>query len=262
MLSVSLLDHQEQQWEGQQRGGLGRPPVAGPWWQAPGGGHGRHPVTPGSCDVDSTSTAGGDSAGTDQAFVQRGNARRAVMSFLAAGWLASAAAPASAEGVASDLARRVLRPADLDEVQAVVALLDARSTLRDIAALAATGPESKERFDGRKLWPAYARWLREAGPAAPTVARLVTGSTDGEDTLSEMYGGKAELPGATDAVYRGLGRVLTISGRTIRPEAQESPEAALEAKAALDTFLAKVPQQVYEQAMAFRVARAQKLGQQ
>ncbi|GFH19987.1 uncharacterized protein HaLaN_17031 [Haematococcus lacustris] len=120
--------------------------------------------------------------------------------------------------VASDLARRVLRPADLDEVQAVVALLDARSTLRDIAALAATGPESKERFDGRKLWPAYARWLREAGPAAPTVARLVTGSTDGEDTLSEMYGGKAELPG--------------------------------------------VPQQVYEQAMAFRVARAQKLGQQ
>lgn len=44
----------------------------------------------------------------------------------------------------------------------------------------------------------------------------------------------------TDAVYVGLGKVLTISGRTIKPEAQASPEAAKAAEAALDSLLAKV----------------------
>lgn len=34
-------------------------------------------------------------------------------------------------------------------------------------------------------------------------------------------------------------QVLTISGRTIRPEAQASPDAAGEAEAAIDAFLAK-----------------------
>ena len=44
----------------------------------------------------------------------------------------------------------------------------------------------------------------------------------------------------TDAVYMGLGRVLTISGRTIRPEAQASPQPAQEAEGAIDKFLAQV----------------------
>ncbi len=43
-----------------------------------------------------------------------------------------------------------------------------------------------------------------------------------------------------DAVYQGLGRVLTISGRTIRPEAQDTPEAAEVAAVAIDEFLQKV----------------------
>ncbi len=44
----------------------------------------------------------------------------------------------------------------------------------------------------------------------------------------------------TDAVYMGLGRVLTISGRTIRPEAQDSPVPAQEAEGAIDKFLEQV----------------------
>ncbi len=48
------------------------------------------------------------------------------------------------------------------------------------------------------------------------------------------------LPQITDAVYMGLGRVLTISGRTIRPEAQASPQPAAQAEEAISVFLQKV----------------------
>ena len=41
-------------------------------------------------------------------------------------------------------------------------------------------------------------------------------------------------------MYAALGRVLTISGRTIRPEAQAGPEAAADAEAAISGFLGKV----------------------
>lgn len=43
-----------------------------------------------------------------------------------------------------------------------------------------------------------------------------------------------------DTVYQELGRVLTISGRTIRLEAQETPDAASGAERAIDGFLQKV----------------------
>jgi hypothetical protein len=43
-----------------------------------------------------------------------------------------------------------------------------------------------------------------------------------------------------DKVYMGLGQVLTISGRTIKDEAQVGPMRADEARAAIEEFLSKV----------------------
>jgi hypothetical protein len=44
--------------------------------------------------------------------------------------------------------------------------------------------------------------------------------TDAEATVSAEYGGTGGSNAAVDAVYVALGRVLTISGRTIKDEAQ------------------------------------------
>jgi hypothetical protein len=62
-----------------------------------------------------------------------------------------------------------------------------------VHALAATAPDSTERFSSRARLPSMAKWLREAGPAAPVVAsRFIAGSGgDGEASLSVDYGGTA-----------------------------------------------------------------------
>ncbi|KXZ51009.1 hypothetical protein GPECTOR_14g250 [Gonium pectorale] len=163
--------------------------------------------------------------------------------------------PASAD-VVKDLLRGYTRP-DVGTQDAVVILMDARSTLKEIQGIAATPSDSEERFRARAFWPAYAKRLRAVAEAAPVVAGVVVGAGDKEETLSEYYGGKAaEGAGVADAVYQALGRVLTISGRTIRAEAQASPQAAADAEAAISSFLQKVPTPLLESAQEFRVARA------
>lgn len=56
----------------------------------------------------------------------------------------------------------------------------------------------------------------------PETVRCVAAvaGTDSEATLSAEYGGTGGNNAAVDAVYVALGRVLTISGRTIKDEAQ------------------------------------------
>ncbi len=76
-------------------------------------------------------------------------------------------------------------------------MMDASSVLRDIASLASTAQDSQERFEARKLWPGFAKRLRDVGPAAPIIAALVTGAKDSEATLSETYGGKSQEPGVS-----------------------------------------------------------------
>ncbi len=138
-------------------------------------------------------------------------------------------------------------------------------------ALAKTPQDSEERFRARALWPGYAKRLRDAGPATPVVARIVAGASDKEETISALYGGKADTPGVslrnarprepsaawpsphpehagatcaapqlTDELYLAFGRVLTISGRTIRPEAQADPEPSQSAQKAVENLLAQV----------------------
>lgn len=48
--------------------------------------------------------------------------------------------------------------------------------------------------------------FQPSGPATPVVAALASG-TDREQTIGEMYGGKAGEPGITDQVYLSLGKV-------------------------------------------------------
>lgn len=165
--------------------------------------------------------------------------------------------PASAEVVA-DLARQFLRP-DVEVEKAVVILLDAKSTLKDLAALAATPADSEERFRSRRVLPAFAQYLRPVGEAAPVVAQLVTRSSSKEATLGALYGGEVtEGTAVTDEVYQAIGRVLTISGRTIRIEAQADPDRALAAITAIDNLLNKVPASTVQAAQQIRIARAQK----
>eukprot|EP00955_Chlamydomonas_euryale_P114226 366260-Chlamydomonas_euryale.AAC.33 len=62
--------------------------------------------------------------------------------------------------------------------------------------------------------------------------------------------------GPVDRVYQGLGTVLTISGRTIQGRAQVDPELANDARNAIEEVLGKVPKEVADAAMEFRMARA------
>lgn len=204
--------------------------------------------------------------------------RSALLSSSAASLLLLLSPNAALANPLEDATRAVIRPANaLTDEEAVAALLDARATLKDLAELAATPADSQARFEGRRLWPAFARWLRPAGPAAPRVVSLALGGKDAEQALSARYGGAAAgegegTDGASsaaggaqpqplgDELYRALGTVLTISGRTIREEAQVSPERALRAAAAIDDVLERVPADVKEGAQRLRVARAGKGG--
>jgi hypothetical protein len=84
--------------------------------------------------------------------------------------------------------------------------------------LAATPEDSQERFNARKLWPSFAKRLRDVGPAAPVVAGLITGSQDKEETLSELYGGKSAAPGV-----RGQAEHIQPLSRSINT-ADQGPE--------------------------------------
>ncbi|KAG2430698.1 hypothetical protein HYH02_013695 [Chlamydomonas schloesseri] len=186
--------------------------------------------------------------------------RSLLLSSLASAAAAAAASlaaplPAAAGDPVTEFLRGYTRP-EVGLQEAVVILMDARSTLKEIQALAATPEDSEERFRARALWPAFAKRLRAVAEAAPVAVAAVTGAADKEETLGEMYGGKAGGSGAADAVYAALGAVLTISGRTIRPEAQAGPEAAAAAESAITGFLSKLPASLVDEAQAFRVERA------
>ncbi|GLI62887.1 hypothetical protein VaNZ11_005675 [Volvox africanus] len=184
--------------------------------------------------------------------------RRTIVLTALSGMPKLALQPAAAD-VLRDALRDFTRP-DITAKDAVVILLDAQSTLREIQGIAATSQSSQERFRARAVWPAYAKRLRAVAEAAPVVAKLVIGTSDKEETLSEYYGGKAEGTGAADAVYQGLGRVLTISGRTIRLEAQAAPDVAAGAEWAIDNFLQQVPPLLLAEAQQFRLERAKAAG--
>lgn len=77
---------------------------------------------------------------------------------LVPGLLLAAPGAARAEWFAQDLTRRAMRPNTMTAEQAAVVFLDARSTLRDLEALAGTAPDSQERFQARKEWPGLAKW--------------------------------------------------------------------------------------------------------
>eukprot|EP00879_Flechtneria_rotunda_P002977 GHRR01003195.1.p1 GENE.GHRR01003195.1~~GHRR01003195.1.p1 ORF type:complete len:247 (+),score=70.83 GHRR01003195.1:79-819(+) len=195
----------------------------------------------------------------DNRDVEASCSRRDMLSFASAAvlvsYLTSIPTALAIENPLQNIARQFTRPADITPLDATVALLDARNTLRDMAELVASPLDSKERFDGRKMWPAYAKWLRQVGPSAPVAAAVING-TDAEATLSSEYGGSGGSNASVDSVYIALGKVLTISGRTIRDEAQISLDLCKAAEDAITNVLDQLPHNLLDKAQQYRVARA------
>ncbi|KAK9915753.1 hypothetical protein WJX75_003647 [Coccomyxa subellipsoidea] len=152
-----------------------------------------------------------------------------------------------------DLAKGFVRP-DLASEEATVVMMDARGTLYELRDLAGTPMNSQERFEARRLLPGMAKRLREVGVAAPVLTALVKGAQK-EAVVSEMYGGAGGERAPTDEVYSAIGDIVTISGRTIRKEAQASPELAESAIKKIEDLLASLPQEVVERAKELRSQR-------
>lgn len=135
-------------------------------------------------------------------------------------------------------------------------LMDAKGTLVELQKLADSPEGSQLRFQSRVLLPGMAKRLREVGMAAPIAAALATGTRDKEAELSENYGGAAGTKGgAADPVYASIGRVVTISGRTIRYEAQHEPEIAASAIHSIEALLSQIPSDVLDKVQRARAGR-------
>ncbi|KAL3137247.1 hypothetical protein ABBQ32_006794 [Trebouxia sp. C0010 RCD-2024] len=191
-----------------------------------------------------------------EAAVQRRHVLHHILLAATAGALSGVAQPAQAD-VIRDLLKGYIRP-EVAADQAIMQLMDARGTLMELKALAATAANSRERFEARRVLPGMATRLRQVSSAAPVAAALASG-TASESTLSYLYGGSAadgvsELSMAIP-VYEAIGKVITISGRTIRKQAQASPEYAEAAIDCISRLLAACPQEDLDRAQEMRKAR-------
>lgn len=165
---------------------------------------------------------------------------------------ALSAAPAWA-GIVGDAARLYLRP-DVPTEQAIVALLDVRGVLYELRDIAATPADSKIRFQSRRILPGMAKRLREVQATAPFLVALVQ-EGNREATLSPLYGGLGNDEEGATPLYEAIGKIVTISGRTIRIEAQDSPERAEKAILQVEALLAKLPADALEMAKETRRMR-------
>ena len=94
--------------------------------------------------------------------------------------------------------------------------------------------------------------------AAPSALSLI--GSDAEASLGSRYGGDAgeEIGEELGAVYKGVGQVLTISGRTIKAEAiEEGVTICGDAASAIDVFLGLLPSEAIDQAMERRRKRSE-----
>lgn len=108
---------------------------------------------------------------------------------------------------------------------------------------------------GDSWWPTPRSPL-QVQDAAPSVLSLIDANVEAE--LGGRYGGDAESGrnGILDSVYLAVGRVLTISGRTIKANAlQQGSTACSSAAAAIDELLVLLPREPMEEAQAFRASR-------
>ncbi|GAB4820813.1 hypothetical protein N2152v2_007859 [Parachlorella kessleri] len=159
--------------------------------------------------------------------------------------------PAQA-GLVQDLMKQNMR-GNLDPIEAIVQLMDARGVLYEIRDLAATPKDSPERKASYSLLPGYASRLRKLANAAPTVAGLAAG-TDKEAQVSVAYGGEGQDTSLTDPIFITAGQVLNYSGRGLSEAAVADPACAAAAISAIEDLLGKVPQNALATAQARREA--------
>lgn len=176
---------------------------------------------------------------------------------LAASGALLAISPGAHANVIQDYVERSQRPVMTPE-QALVKLLDARGILYELEELAKTDSNSSQRFEARRLLPGMAKSLRQVGMAAPVLVAEVMGS-DARSTVSKEYGGSGTDAAAAKAtpVYSAIGQIITISGRTIKKEAQANPQYAETAIQRINDLLAMLPQEKVDEAQQLRKARRQ-----
>eukprot|EP01026_Neomeris_dumetosa_P053135 TRINITY_DN4741_c0_g1_i6.p2 TRINITY_DN4741_c0_g1~~TRINITY_DN4741_c0_g1_i6.p2 ORF type:complete len:220 (+),score=21.30 TRINITY_DN4741_c0_g1_i6:213-872(+) len=127
--------------------------------------------------------------------------------------------------VLQDLGRKFLREDTMEPIDAIVDVIFANNTLQTLKTIAALPKDSDERTQYESYYPGMAKRLRLVAQAAPVVADIV--NQQGENNLSVKYGGNLEEgQGVVDSLFEAVGRVLTLSGRTIREEARYDPAFA------------------------------------
>mmetsp|Transcript_8152 Transcript_8152/g.23404 ORF Transcript_8152/g.23404 Transcript_8152/m.23404 type:complete len:253 (+) Transcript_8152:68-826(+) len=182
-------------------------------------------------------------------------ARRVLLGSLMATVLQGSATP-KAEAAGRDLVKGFLRPKAVSPEDALVQLLDARGTALELQILANTPMDSQERFEARSILPGMATALRKVQDAAPSALSLI--QADVEASLGGRYGGDAAAgeKGVLDDVYVSVGRVLTLSGRTIRAEAiEQGSKLTSQAASSLDSLVALLPKEAVDKAQERRRAR-------
>lgn len=95
---------------------------------------------------------------------------------------------------------------------------------------------------------------------SPSTAAILLANKYENIKFAERYGGslpEGSDPTPVDRVLNGAGAVLTISGRTIRPEARVDPSIAAQALESVRALLKEVPSDA-ETDTAFIVQQAPK----
>ena len=113
-------------------------------------------------------------------------------------------------------------------------------SLEMIAKVAKSPANDPMRAKAEAMWPGWAKFIRQAGDSAVLLGTQV----DALD-FKQKYGGSLpdDSPDSpVDAVLESVGRVVTISARTIRPEARLDPEYARAAQKAVRSVLDQIPQ--------------------
>lgn len=143
---------------------------------------------------------------------------------------------------------------DITPLEATVRLLDGVSILKSIQTLADSKADSELRFKSRAVLPGYAKYLRDVGPA---VNVILGGNYNAQ--LSSRYGGTGEDSSKAEALLERIGATITLSGRTVSPEALEpGSKVASSASESLKAFIATLPEDLVDEAKQFRVDRAER----
>ncbi|CAG9460441.1 unnamed protein product [Pedinophyceae sp. YPF-701] len=141
------------------------------------------------------------------------------------------------------------RTSKLTPQDALSTLADTRLALTQVVKVASTDKTDDTRRVAEKYYPRWAKAVRGVGDASIFLAETYSLSK-----LSDRYGGDQEGGGLKegtsftqrselDEMLYAMGKVITLSGRTIREEARWDPSIAQAAIERLDKFVDSIPKE-------------------